>query len=397
MIEQNRQIPITRAYDVIVAGGGIAGVSAALAARRSGARTLLLEREFALGGLATLGLVTIYLPLCDGQGRQVSYGIAEELLRLSISEGHEGNLPVDWLNGNVPSGHVPSMRFQAQFNPQLFALLLEERLRQEGVDLLYGCALTGAQVRQGTIQAIWVESKSGPLAFEARSFVDATGDADLCHFAHAPTRTFGQGNVLAAWYYALGQSGYHLQTLGAADIPDKDKARGAKAAKPLIQRRFAALDGQELSEMAECSHQAMLRHLRTRRSGDSTLMPVTMAAIPQVRMTRCLEARVMLEEDSARRYHSRIGVIGNWKRPGPSYEIPFEALYSDQIKNLAVAGRCIGVTDDMWDVTRVIPACAVTGQAAGTAAALFDDFGRADIQLLQQTLSEAGVRLDAAR
>ena len=90
-------------------------------------------------------------------------------------------------------------------------------------------------------------------------------------------------------------------------------------------------------------------------------------------------------------------VIGNWKRPGPSYEIPFEALYSDQIKNLAVAGRCIGVTDDMWDVTRVIPACAVTGQAAGTAAALFDDFGRADIRLLQQTLSAAGVRLDAAR
>ena len=62
-----------------------------------------------------------------------------------------------------------------------------------------------------------------------------------------------------------------------------------------------------------------------------------------------------------------------------------------------MAGRCIGVTDDMWDVTRVIPACAVTGQAAGTAAALFDDFGRADIRLLQQTLSEAGVRLDVAR
>ena len=67
MIEQNRQIPITRAYDVIVAGGGIAGVSAALAARRSGARTLLLEREFALGGLVTLGLVTIYLPLAMGR------------------------------------------------------------------------------------------------------------------------------------------------------------------------------------------------------------------------------------------------------------------------------------------------------------------------------------------
>ncbi len=74
--ENPKQIPVVGEYDVVVAGGGIAGIAAALAAVRQGAKTLLIEKQFALGGLATLGLVTIYLPLCDGCGRQVSFGIA---------------------------------------------------------------------------------------------------------------------------------------------------------------------------------------------------------------------------------------------------------------------------------------------------------------------------------
>ena len=95
--EQERRIPVFTSCDVAVVGGGIAGVSAALAAARHGKKVLLLERMFSLGGLATLGLVTIYLPLCDGNGRQVSFGIAEELFRLSIQDGYETDYP-DTLN-----------------------------------------------------------------------------------------------------------------------------------------------------------------------------------------------------------------------------------------------------------------------------------------------------------
>ena len=85
-------------YDVIVAGGGIAGVSAALAASRNGAKkVLLIEKQYALGGLATLGLITYYLPLCDGKGTQVSFGIAEELLRLSMKYGAQEMYPDSWL------------------------------------------------------------------------------------------------------------------------------------------------------------------------------------------------------------------------------------------------------------------------------------------------------------
>ena len=83
-LTETNSIPVRKGYDVVVLGGGIAGVAAAVAAKRSGRSVLIIEKSCMLGGLATLGLVAIYLPLCDGSGRQVSAGIAEELLHLSI-------------------------------------------------------------------------------------------------------------------------------------------------------------------------------------------------------------------------------------------------------------------------------------------------------------------------
>ena len=71
IIEPEKKLAVYGEYDVLVCGGGVAGIAAALAAARQGAKVLLLEREYMLGGLATLGLVTIYLPLCDGMGHQV--------------------------------------------------------------------------------------------------------------------------------------------------------------------------------------------------------------------------------------------------------------------------------------------------------------------------------------
>ena len=118
-------------YDVAVCGGGFGGISAALAAAREGKRVILLEKQYMLGGLGTAGLVTIYLPLCDGLGHQVSFGIAEELLKLSITYGAEARYPENWLDGN---GHRTKndKRFEVQYNAQLFAILAEQQLKKEG-------------------------------------------------------------------------------------------------------------------------------------------------------------------------------------------------------------------------------------------------------------------------
>ena len=112
-------------YQIGVCGGGFAGISAALAAARLGKKVILFEKQYILGGLGTAGLVTIYLPLCDGLGHQVSFGIAEELFRLSIRYGAEDLYPANWLEGKGTRTER-DRRFEVQYNPQLFAIRKKE-------------------------------------------------------------------------------------------------------------------------------------------------------------------------------------------------------------------------------------------------------------------------------
>ena len=88
-----------------------------------------------------------------------------------------------------------------------------------------------------------------------------------------------------------------------------------------------------------------------------------------------------------------IGMTGDWRKRGPAYELPFRTLYCEEVHNLLAAGRDISVSDRMWDITRVIPGCAVTGEAAGTAAALGYDFPALDVAALQKKLKDNGVHL----
>lgn len=162
IIRENLLTEITASCDVLVCGGGFAGISAALAAARQGKNVILLEKQYMLGGLGTAGLVTIYLPLCDGCGKQVSYGIAEELLRLSISMGVEGRYPDNWLDSDDASKRTnKDKRFEVQYNPQLFAILAEQLLNKNGVDILYGSYAVGVSKADDKIDAVIIENKSG--------------------------------------------------------------------------------------------------------------------------------------------------------------------------------------------------------------------------------------------
>ena len=378
-------------YDVAVCGGGFAGIAAALAAAREGKSVVLFEREYMLGGLGTAGLVTIYLPLCDGYGRQVSFGIAEELLKLSITYGAEDRCPENWLD-NIGTRTEKDKRYEVQYNAQVFAILAEKLLIDSGVDILYGSYVVDALTENSKITTLYVENKSGRTAYPVRSVVDATGDCDIANFAGAPTETFRQGNVLAAWYYSSNENGYCLQAVGAADVPDEE--RTGSEGNPLIARRFTGLDGTEISEMVYLSHQATLNHWLKKRETDKNAVISTIATIPQIRMTRKIVGEYELSHTEQHTFiEDSIGMVSNWKKRGPVYEVPFRTLYSREAKNLICAGRCTSVNETLWDVMRVIPCCAVTGQAAGTAAAMTDDFTALDIAMLQQKLRENGVVL----
>ena len=382
--------PVSHKCDVLVAGGGIAGVAAALAAARSGADVLLAEKGYMLGGLATAGLITIYLPLCDGRGNQVSFGLAEELLRLSIAHGAEAEYPDAWLDEG-PSERRKLQRFRVRYNAQMCAILMEKLLLENGVRILYGTSVCRMQVTDGRAEAAIIEGKSGRSAIIARSFVDATGDADLFHLAGARTANFAQCNVLAAWYYSTGADGYNLRMQGASDTPDKMRAeRGSP--KLLVDRRFAALTDEELTDMTILAHDKILAHVLTARAKDPTAMPATIPTVPQVRMTRRIVGLYTLDDDENDvSFPDSIGKIADWRRNGYVYDVPFRTLYGADVKNLIAAGRCISVTDAMWDISRVIPPCAVTGEAAGIVAAMSDDFAALDITALQQTLRDRGV------
>ena len=393
LIREQLTTPVTSVCDVLVCGGGFAGISAALAAARQGKQVILLEKLFLLGGLGTAGLVTIYLPLCDGMGRQVSCGIAEELLRLSISMGSESDHPVNRLDPTLSHKRTETdPRFDAHYNPQLFAILAEQLLVQAGVQILYGTYAVSVSKSGDRIDAVIVENKSGRQAIRVGSVVDATGDCDIGYFAGAPTETFQQGNLLAAWYYGLGKNGYHLKGLGCADIPE-DQKTGSDEVPTLVPKRFTGLSGEELSEMTRLSHAATLNDILKRRQQDATLIPTTIATTPQIRMTRRIVGEYTLHTTQSHTYFpDSIGMVSDWRKRGPVYEVPFSTLYSGQVKNL-IAGRCTSVTDSMWDIMRVIPCCAVTGQAAGTAAAMTDDFSHLEIPKLQQALRDIGVVL----
>ena len=136
---QSINVPAVSAYDVIVVGGGIAGCAAALAAVREGKSVLLLEKMTMLGGLGTAGHIVIYLPLCDGYGRQVIGGIAEELLLLSTKYSFHDDVAHWRENGK---------RYETRYDGPSYALALEELLEQSGVAILYD-TLAVTPIKQG--------------------------------------------------------------------------------------------------------------------------------------------------------------------------------------------------------------------------------------------------------
>lgn len=398
IVEKERQIPVAGNYDVIVSGGGIAGIAAALAAARTGAKTLLIEKMYLLGGLATSGLITVYLPICDGKGTQVSFGIAEELLRLSVKHGIEPTsrevATNPWLENGTPEERKKD-RFRVRFNGNLYAILCEKLLEETGVDILMGTSICSAAVENGKITAVITENKSGRQAYTAKSFVDATGDADLCWQAGENTATFQQGNVWCTWFYEAEESSYKLHVLGTCDRPDKFKTPEELAND--TRARFTGLDGKEISDMVCLTHTETLNSFLTRGGINPNHALATLPSIPELRMTRRVDGLYTLDDtEMFKSFEDSIGMVSDWRKAGPVYEIPFRCLYGEKIKNLITCGRCISVTDDMWDITRVIPDCSVTGEAAGTAAALSDDFGAMDVKLLQNKLQENGVRLHLA-
>ena len=376
-------------YDIIVIGGGIAGCSAALAARRQGCSVLLLEKLTVLGGLATTGHIVIYLPLDDGYGRQVIGGISEELLLLSAKYAYFGDDFSRW--------RETGKRYECKYNGPAFSLALEELLLNEGVEILYDTLFAGADIEDGCCRAVYTESKSGRTRIPCRAAVDASGDADL--FARAGEGCVAGKNNLAIWNYCVSAPDRFRQRRGGADAPGLQlvsigKIDTAQKAQTYEQPYYGD-SCEDVTRFILDGHRLLLDNMKA----DPSLVPASLPGMAQLRTSRRIEGAYELsDKDANAHFEDNIGGTGDWRKPGPVYEIPYRTLYTAGLKNVLSAGRCISTEGEAWEIVRCIPQAALTGQAAGTALAMVIASGETvqtlSVQALRARLKQAGVLLD---
>lgn len=165
-------------YDIIVAGGGVAGVCAAVAARRAGIkRVLLLEKSILFGGLATQGLISLYEPICDGKGHKIIYGMGAELMKLCMRYGPDV-LPEQWRD-DPDTASPDGGKYKTFFSPAMFAMALDEFVLDAGVEILFDTQVVAPVMEQKQCVGLLVENKGGRGLYRARAVIDATGDADI--------------------------------------------------------------------------------------------------------------------------------------------------------------------------------------------------------------------------
>lgn len=351
-------------YDIVVAGGGIAGVAAALAAARRGHRVAVIEKQTLLGGLATSGLIYVYLPLCDGEGTQVTFGIAEELLRRSL-EFSPFELSQRW-GGTGGSRRAHADRFEVKFAPAALTLTLDEALAAAHVDLWLDTRVCAVRKRSGRVTALAVENTSGRGVIRARCFVDASGEAVIVRRAGGEVVT--ASNSLSLWMLEMSPKAREI-------YPFTDSLH----VKPF---KFSVVDdspggglrGKNVTAYTRSCWRETRNYYRdsyVQESNRFNHYPVHLPAMAQFRKIAAAQCLTMLGRgDACRRFDDSVGLTGDWRKGGPVWETPLRSLIPEKITGVFVAGRCMGAIDDAWEVYRVIPAAAMTGEAAGIAAAL---------------------------
>ena len=428
--EPAKQVPVIATPDVLVVGGGPAGVAAALSAARNGMSVMLLERYGFLGGNATNALINPLFTFHDISGRQVVLGIAEEIVQRLKTKG-----------GSV--GHVTDLTFDnasmTPFDPEVMKIVLFEMMEEANVQLLLHTWAVDVLTSEGKITAVVIENKNGRQAICPEVVIDCTGDADIAIRAGAsyykgrdedgglqPASMFFRiGGVdfprLRSWMKAnrhllkdsptdeeidsqeaiafLGLRQLVKQAMEAGDYPPTAAPRILFYQLPgtgqvaVNASRLQKIDGTSAMDLTQAEiegrKQAWWIHsfLQKYVGGFEDSFIVDTAAQVGVRETRRIVGDYTLDEKDvlagrsfpdgiacgtfAIDIHPPEGEEQVFTGSGKAvYEIPYRCCLPQGLDNVLVAGRCISVTHEAFGSIRVMATCMAVGQGVGLAAAM---------------------------
>lgn len=380
--EPAREIPVIAEADVLVVGGGTAGLPAALAAARSGADVLVMERYGYVGGASTGGLV-ITLPL-DRQG-VITRELEERLLEI----GGAALMGDDWL----------------AWCPETLKWMGLKMLEESKVRMLFHSWCVGCVVEDSRIDSVIIESKAGRQAIKAKVVVDCTGDADIAAFAGAPYAKgddSGKMKEVTMMFMMSNMDEDKLKSGKPLSEPPRRMGRRLTSIYPghlnVWGGRIGDIDGTDPRDLTKAENELRKQvfewWLWARQNMPGCEEAYISMTAPQlgVRETRRIVGGYCLSKadwNAKTMFPDHIGFAYVDK------SIPYRAILPQKVDNLLVAGRCISFDRDILDPMRLIPPCMVTGYAAGMAAALSVQDGIAprelDIARLQSALKKNGV------
>ena len=422
VVEQRKKIPIVEDVDILVVGGGMAGVGAAVAAGRAGLKTLVIEYFGCLGGNGTSGMVNNFCGYTtSGPNKvQIVQGIGGEIHKMLFQR-----------NG------VSSMESYT-FNPEILKMVLDEEAAEANVKPLYYTQFVDSIIENNVIKGVFIENKGGRQAILAKRVLDCSGDGDVCASAGVPFELGdGMGGFLAC------DMVFHVVNVGAKFNPNTVSPAAAEAIKSgeykitrpqaIIQnimipgaywvnwagvpRAVNGIDPYNLAQAAIDGRKVvreLRRFLRDKIAGMENAEVIDTAPKIGLRETRRVMGGHLLTGDEVlggTKFKDGIGACA-WPieivdplkgrkfvylKDGDFYTIPYRCLIPQKVENLLMAGRFVSCTHDAQASARVMGPAVVMGQASGTAAALSIKKGvsprNLDVSLLQQELVKAGAFL----
>ncbi len=454
LVEPERRIPLVETYDVVVAGGGTAGIIATVAARRMGARVLLLERGGFLGGHLAAQLLEHSAGWFDANGRPIVGGIPDELVARLVSVG-------------ASPGHIRDdtgyTRFRLPINHEELKSIVTAWIAESGADFLLFSPACAAQSKGGALRAVIVENKSGRTAYAAKAFVDCTGDADVAALAgcemlssggtgatqpvsllfklggvdHARMLDYVEANptefrlgvaptelrsreFINLWGFGELLRRAHRDGVMSLERNELHHSGNCRTGEAVINLTRQAADATRAEEIASAEVQLRrqvleaLAFFRRYVPGCERAFLAATASCVGVRESRRLSGITELTDDdvrTGRQVPDAIGIggfpIDSHDPRGPSmdgtepvrqgYGIPYGALVPRRVDGLIVAGRCISASRRALASARISGTCMAMGQAAGIAAALSAKTGvplrDLDVTRLRAHLRELGAVL----